>query len=396
MSGTIPVNRNFRLTAPASRSATAASANAAAAAVPTDQVGVRALVIAVDSSDFGIATWTSMLDRVGAAYDVLTARTTPLTNDTLVNGDGTGKYNAILLTNNSLLYQHSTGAFVSALSAGQWNTLWAYERTYGVRQATLYNSYGTFPEDYCLRAGSEGGTGSNTVMATLTAAATGTGPFSDLKPAAQIPITQSYVYNDTLAADCSATAMLTSSGSTLGVLTTSTDGRERLSLTFTSNENLLQADLLTYAMFRWASRGLFFGELRHSLNTDVDDWFNTSDEMQSNGVLTTWQMRAKDAYNASLQQAALRTRFPLASQYTMTMASTAVTPTSSLARPARRTAASASSPRHRGAWPTRSGGSTTPTTTRKWTSPATPRASARSPRTSRWAPSSACRRPPTW
>jgi hypothetical protein len=318
MPGTVPVNRNTRITPPTRQPA--ASPHAAAAAVPTNQVGVRALVIAVDSSDFGIATWTSMLDRVGAAYDVLDARTTPLTNSTLVNADGTGRYNAILLTSNSLLYQDSTGAYVSALSGDQWNLLWAYERTYAVRQATLYNSYGTFPEDYCLRAGSEGGTGASTQMATLTAAATGTGPFSDLKPGAQIPITQSYVYDDTLAAGCSATPMLTSGTSTLGVLTTSADGRQRLTLTFTSNQYLLQADLLTYAMFRWASRGLFFGELRHSLNVDVDDWFNTSDEYQTNGTLTTWQMTAHDAYNASLLQASLRTLYPLASQFTFGMA----------------------------------------------------------------------------
>jgi hypothetical protein len=331
-SGAIAVNRNTKIVpasvsapssakpAAASAAASAAAPKAAAAAVPTNQVGVRALVIGVDSNDFGTPTWTSMLDHVGAAYDVLNARTTPLTSTSLVNADGTGKYNAILLDSNSLLYQDSTGAYVSALTADQWNILWAYERTYAVRQATLYNSYGTFPEDYCLRAGTEGGTGANTQLATLTAAATGTGPFSDLKAGAQIPITQSYVYNDTIAAGCSATSMLNSGSNTLGVLSTSTDGRQRLTLTFTNNQYLLQSNLLTYAMFRWASRGLFLGELRHSLNMDVDDWFNESDEMQSNGVLTTWNMTAHDAYNASLQQAALRTKYPLASQYTLSMA----------------------------------------------------------------------------
>ena len=132
-SGTVAVNRNTRIGPAASSSAKPASSAAAAAspaaAVPTNQVGVRALVIGVDSSDFGIAPWTSMLDQVGAAYDVLDARTTPLTSSTLVNADGTGRYNAILLTSNSLLYQDSTGAYVSALSADQWNVLWAYERT---------------------------------------------------------------------------------------------------------------------------------------------------------------------------------------------------------------------------------------------------------------------------
>jgi hypothetical protein len=317
-SGTVPVNRNTRI-APTAGAATPRAA-AAAAAVPTNVTGVRALVVGVDSSDFGVATWTSMLDRVGAAYDVLNARTTPLTSNSLVNADSTGRYNAILLTSNSLLYQDPAGAFVSALSADQWNLLWAYERTYAVRQATLYNSYGTFPEDYCLRAGSEGSVGATPLQATLTAAATGTGPFRDLKAGAQIPIVQSYVYRDTVAAGCSATPVLTSGSNTLGVLSTSTDGRQRLTLTFTSNQYLLQASLLTYAMFRWASHGLFFGELRHSLNVDVDDWFNTSDRLQTNGTLTTWQMTAHDAYNASLQQAALRTRYPLASQFTMGMA----------------------------------------------------------------------------
>jgi hypothetical protein len=78
-SGTVPVNRNTRI-APTAGAATPRAA-AAAAAVPTNVTGVRALVVGVDSSDFGIATWTSMLDRVGAAYDVLNARTTPLTNN---------------------------------------------------------------------------------------------------------------------------------------------------------------------------------------------------------------------------------------------------------------------------------------------------------------------------
>src|SRR4029077_17206403 len=174
-------------------------AAAAAAAVPTNVTGGRALVVGGDSSDFGIATRAFMLGRVRGASAVLDARTTPLTNNSLVNADSPGRYNAILLTSNSLLYQDSAGGFVSALSDDQWNLLWAYERTYAVRQATLYNSYGTFPEDYCLRAGSEGSVGATPQLATLTAAATGTGPFRDLKAGAQIPIVQSYVYRDTVA-----------------------------------------------------------------------------------------------------------------------------------------------------------------------------------------------------
>eukprot|EP01047_Picozoa_sp_COSAG01_P125000 COSAG01_NODE_54028_length_335_cov_0.572034_1_plen_62_part_01 len=61
----------------------------------------------------------------------------------------------------------------------------------------------------------------------------------------------------------------------LGVLSPSTDGRERLALTFSSNQYLLQSNLLTYGLLRWAGKGVFLGERKNYLNVDVDDWFNT-------------------------------------------------------------------------------------------------------------------------
>ena len=93
-----------------------------------------------------------------------------------------------------------------------------------------------------------------------------------------------------------------------------------MELTFTSNQYLLQSDLLVYGMFRWASRGLFLGEQRHYLNIDVDDWFNTADERLPDGTINSdpgWSMSAHDAYNAYLQQTALRTQYPLASTLTL-------------------------------------------------------------------------------
>lgn len=307
---------------PAPVRADAATLDAAVATTSAPgSVAVRALVLAVDAGDFGVATWRSTLDRVGAAYDVLNARTTPLTSDALVRPDGTGRYNAVLLTSSMLAYQDASGAFVSALSDDQWNLLWAYERDYGVRQATLYSSYGTWPEDMCLRGGSEGGVGDTPLRAALTTS--GAQVFDYLKPSAQIPIVQSYVYRDALAPDCDGQAVLTAGNSVLGVRSTSVDGRERLALTFTSNQHLLQGHLLTYGLFRWASRGLFLGEQRHYLNVDVDDWFNSTDELHPDGTLDQdpgFRMSAHDAYNAHLRQNALRTTYPLASGFTMHMA----------------------------------------------------------------------------
>jgi hypothetical protein len=317
MTGSVPLHADLRVT-PAAASSLRSEAAAAAA---TSKIAVRALVVAIDSDDWGVATWRATLDRVGAAHDVLYTRTTPLTSDTLVRPDGTGRYSTILLTNNNLLYPDGSGGYVSGLSADEWNLLWAYERDYGVRQATLYNSYGTFPEDYCLRGSGEGGVGDTPLLTTLTT--DGASTFSYLKASAQIPILQSYVYRDQLAAGCGGRAVLTAGGDVLGVLTTSVDGRERLSLTFTSNQYLLQAHLLTYGLFRWASRGLFFGEQRHFLNVDVDDWFNSTDELYPDGTLNSdpgFRMSAHDAYNTRTQQNALRNRYPLAAAFKLGMA----------------------------------------------------------------------------
>jgi hypothetical protein len=299
----------------------AVSPNAAApATATTNKVALRALIVAVDGDDFGLATWKTTLDRVGAAYDVLLSRTTPLTAASLVRPDGTGRYDAILLTNSSLLYADG-GGYVSGFDGTEWNTLWAYERDYAIRQAVLYGSYGTFPENYCLTGSSEGGVGDTALNTKLTTA--GAQIFDYLKPTAQIPLVQSYVYHTAVTAGCAATPVLTAGTDVLGVTSTSTDGRQRMELTFTSNQYLLQSDLLVYGLFRWASRGLFLGEQRHYLNVDVDDWFNTADERLPDGTINSdpgWSMSAHDAYNAYLQQTAIHTQYPLASTFTLGMA----------------------------------------------------------------------------
>jgi hypothetical protein len=283
-------------------------------------VAVRALVLAVDSDDFGLRTWQATLDRVGAAYDVVLTRGTPVSTDTLVRPDGTGRYNAVLLTNDGLLYPTDAG-YDSGLSAEEWNLLWAYERDYGVRQATLFGAPGNWPEESCLEAVSEGPVRGNPLQAALTAA--GAEIFDYLHGAALIPVVESYVYRTALRPGCAARPVLQAGTDVLGALSTSADGRERLVLTFSSNEYLLQSDLLVYGLFRWASRGLFLGELRHYLNVDVDDWFNTTDRYQLPGGPSTdpeFQLTAHDAYNAHRQQLALRERYPLAGTFTFNMA----------------------------------------------------------------------------
>jgi hypothetical protein len=292
----------------------------AAAAGTNDRVALRALVIATDTDDFGVATWKSTLDRVGVAYDVLYDSTTTVTTDTLVRADGTGRYNAILLTNSMQVYA-SGGTYLNGLESAEWNILWAYERNFGVRQAALYTSYGTWPEDYCLRSTGETSVGDTPLNLSLTTA--GAGVFDYLAPSATIPVQQSYVYKTSIAPGCSADATLTNGSDVLGVRSTSTDGRERLALTFTSNQYLLQSDLLVFGLIRWATKGLYLGEQRHYLNVDVDDWFNTSDHYYPDGHVEYdpgWQVTGHDMVNLDDEQISLRADFPQASQFEYNLA----------------------------------------------------------------------------
>ncbi|GAA3955119.1 Agd3-related carbohydrate-binding protein [Actinoplanes auranticolor] len=293
---------------------------AAAAAGLNDQVALRALVIGTDANDFGVATWKTTLDRVGASYDVLYDATTPLTTSTLVRPDGVGRYNAILLTNSMQVYE-SNGSYLSGLDPAEWNILWAYERNFGVRQAALYTSYGTWPENYCLTSTGETGVGSTPINLSLTP--TGAGVFDYLKSSIQIPLVQSYVYRTAITPGCSAEATITNGSDVLGVRTTSTDGRERLALTFTSNQYLMHSDLLVYGMLRWASKGMFLGEQRHHLNVDIDDWFNASDHYYPDGHVEYtpgFQVSGHDTVNLDNQQAALRTAHPQAADFKLNIA----------------------------------------------------------------------------
>jgi hypothetical protein len=296
-----------------------AAAPSVTAAAVTDRVALRPLIIATEPDDFGLPTWKAILDSAGSPYDVLYARSDPFDAARLLRADGSGRYSAIFLTDSALLYQDAGGNYQSAFDATKWNALWTYERTYHVRQVSLYTAYGTFPEDYCLRAGTEGAV-TTPVQARLTTA--GAGVFDTLQANGTIPIEQSYLYRSTLAAGCSAQPVITLGSSVLGVLSTSSDGRERVALSFSSNQYLQQTELLGYGLVRWATKGVFLGEERHWINVDADDWFNTGDHLYPDGHLETdpgFRLSGPEAQAINQQQVTLRQRYPLAAGFTLNL-----------------------------------------------------------------------------
>lgn len=287
-------------------------------AIPGERVALRQLVIATDVNDFQLPAWTTILDRIGTPYDILFAKSQPLTMDSLVRPDRVGRYNAILLTSSALLYRNHAGGYVSAFGPAEWETVWDYERTFGVRQVAFNASPGTGPEDYCLRPRAQGPIGTEPVTASLTAA--GQRFFDYLHPAIRIPISQTYAYRTQIGADRDTRPLLELDSDVLGVLSTSADGRERAALTFVVAAAQPVADLLGYGLFRWATRGVFLGEQRHWLNVDVDDWFNANARGQAGTASGPFRLSGPEALAVRQEQANLRKRYPLAAGFTLNIA----------------------------------------------------------------------------
>lgn len=282
------------------------------------KVALRQLIIATDAEDFGLLTWKSILDGIGTPYDVVLAKTDPFEANRLVRPDGVGKYDAILLTSNSLLFSDASGAYVSAFDAAKWNTLWAYERTFHVRQVALKTAPGTFPEDYGLRAKTEGAVGAVPVQAALTS--TGAGVFDYLDPGARLPISESYLYRSMIAPGSSAQPLFTLGSDVLGVLSTSPDGRERAALTFALGVDQFATELVGYGLLRWATQGVFLGEQRHWINVDVDDWFASTLRGPPDGTGGVFRLSGPEAAAVVQQQISLRDRYPLAGEFMLNLA----------------------------------------------------------------------------
>ncbi|WP_228122190.1 Agd3-related carbohydrate-binding protein [Saccharothrix syringae] len=298
----IPVRRAGPPTGPAARG---------------DRVALRQLVVATGQDDFGLAAWRSVLDAIGTPYDVLVAGAEPLTADRLVGADGVGRYSAVLLTSGALLRPDADGAYTSALDDGQWQVLQDYERAYRVRQAALNTHPGTYPDDLCLRSGSEGAVSGAPVPLSLTPA--GRRVFDHLRPEASVPLTNAYLYRTLVADGCGAEPLLSVEDRVAAVTSRAPDGRERLALTFSLSPGSTAELLLGHAVVRWANRGVLLGERRHWFNVDVDDWFNVTQRLRPDGTAELYRLGAGDAVAVDAQQRGLRERHPVAAGFTLNL-----------------------------------------------------------------------------
>jgi len=293
-------------------------------AVPTNRFETRVLVVAADSADYGLSTARALLDQVGVPYEVLLAANDPLDEALLYAANGDGRFQGFILTSNNLAY-FDGNAWASALTPDEWNMLWAYERHFGARQVAL-NSYPTnFPEDYGFRyVGARDTTGAD-YQARLTTA--GRSTFNYLQTNVRIPIRYAYTYLAEIDPATTSTQvspqLIDASGNVLAISSRSSDGRERMALTFAHNPYLIHTQLLAYGLVDWVTKGLFIGERSMYFMADVDDWFLPNDEWDPKTMTIrpdNYRLTNVDVASLALQQTALRLRHPEARDYTTTLA----------------------------------------------------------------------------
>lgn len=287
-------------------------------------VALRLLIITAGPNDFSLDAAKAMLAQSGVPYDLLDATLTPLTEDALMAADGSGRYQGVVLTNNSLVYQNSSGGYQSALTPAQWATLWQYEQTFKVRQVSMYTYPSSWPEDYGLRYidGSASGSADVTPSAGQTV-------MSDLRAGSVIKVRNAYNYPATAldpgqwaaAGLASVQPVLTDAANPSRVFaatSTTTSGRERLALTMAHNQYFLHSQLLGYALVNWVTKGVYLGEYRRYNQVDIDDWFLYGDRYDAATKTISpdaFRMSASDALSFRDQQTAIQNTYDVARNF---------------------------------------------------------------------------------
>jgi hypothetical protein len=217
-------------------------------------IDLKVLVIAADGLEPSMGAITNSLEFLGTPYDVVLAAKqkdwivrTNLTNET------EGFYQAVLLTTGTLVYFDSAANnYPSALTDAQWQVLWGYERDFGVRQATWY----TYPSaDYGYGTpnplwGSDAGATGITATLTLTGL---NSVFKYMNQTANVPITNSWLYQAKTVTTDTIPVLLDASGNALISIRNYPDGRQNIAMTFDSNQYQLHNNLLNYGIINWAT-----------------------------------------------------------------------------------------------------------------------------------------------
>ena len=241
-------------------------------------LGLRVLVVATGARDADSARdlVERTLEQNGTPYDVLDSSTTELTEATLVDEQGRGRYNGVVLTQADLYTPTGSG-----FTGDEWRLLHAYERDRGVRESIVSGfpiTSAALDLDYGLTV---------TAGAAHTrgrwVAPAGTGRlFSYVNTATPLDIPE-YSVLATPRADGTGptvTPLLVTDDAAASVLVSQLDypdGRQVLLSTVGNAWYRLHSTVLAQGFVDFAAKGLFIGGRTVSLSTHADDMFLADD-----------------------------------------------------------------------------------------------------------------------
>jgi hypothetical protein len=256
------------------------------AAAPLPRIDLKVLLVGTSATEPDFVAWQSALQREGVPFDtVVGASHTPitaatLTGPTLADGTQEGKYQAIIMSIAGDT-DCSASPCVSDLSTAESAAIETYEQQFEVRQITG----DAYP-------GATNGLNSPTTSGALdgvdgSLTADGQKVFPSLK--GSVPMdTGTFGYEATPVSTTNFDTLVSgpANSSLVGVYTHA-DGVQEMVETFNQNQNQLQSELLRHGAIAWATRGVYFGDQRNYLDTDIDDNFLADDSWSVAGNATT-------------------------------------------------------------------------------------------------------------
>jgi len=256
-------------------------AEAASAASPSQQIGMKVLLITdgTDCTDSNTTAsgivycdWVNTLTREGVPYQTMVTNdaspgsvSLPTLSTTLGDGTQVANYEGVVVATSGTV----------GMSTAQWDTLQTFEHQFSVRQLTAY----AVPSgDYGMNAPNPAGGGALALSTALNLTAGGSTVFPYLKQVTVDPTQSTWAYQGTPLAGANVDALLSGpSGSTLLGIYTSSDGRQTMFQTFNENQYYLQSQLLRHGELDWLTRNTYFGDQRNYLEADIDDNFLSDD-----------------------------------------------------------------------------------------------------------------------
>ena len=249
---------------------------AAAAAPPTQQIGMKVLLVTDTATEISYIDWENTLRREGVPFDTVVTSSggvLPALSSTAAGGTRVANYEGVVVATSGL----------EGLTTAEWTALQTFEHEFSVRQITAY----AYPSaDYGLTTPAAGQAlpGASTPLS-LTASGAKTFPY--LKAVSLDP-TGTFGYEATPLANANVTTLISGpNGSSMVGIYTSADGRQTMYQAFDQNQYMIQSELLRHGELAWLARSTYFGDQRNYLETDIDDNFLGDDSWSVGGNATT-------------------------------------------------------------------------------------------------------------